>query len=392
MLILTIIFLSTFIPTVELSKPSITLSFNPNEPYFTRQSKVEIQCELLNPTQVGDSAQLWYVDLKTGKRTAVSRLLLTSPSEDAPEIFKKINRNKRYRFVGRNHIEINALQMEDSARYECDCPDCEQNVDKKERKLEVMQLVDPVWTFETSGPLHEDTETKIKCSVNDFYPYIKHKILRDSVEITNIGRSTLSNEKYFPQQLVWEATIKPKADWHGTTLLCDVTQGNTIKHATKTMEVLFAPRFLTCHDRQYVDSKQDQGSIECSYSGNPAPTLVWLRRSDRKAITTDQGVTTEINNESHGKFKSIVKFDRTRLNTNPIQTSLNISGENYYQQLLNNGFIVQLFVNGKEKAIRNITIVSDKSQIQTKLANYSKSLRYSTILVGFLFILHMILR
>lgn len=389
---LTLTFLTTFISTVELSKPIINLSFNPNEPYFTRQSKVEIQCELLNPIQVGDSAQLWHVDLKTGKRTSVSRSLLSSPTDDAPEIFKKNNRNKRYRYLSRNHIEINALQMEDSARYECDCPDCESGVEKKERKLEVTQLVDPIWTIDSSWPLHENVDTKIKCSVDDFYPYIKHKILRDSTEITNIGKSQLTNEKYFPQKLVWEATIKPTADWHGTTLLCDVTQGNTVKHATKTIEVLFDARLLTCHDRQYVDSKQDHGSIECSYSGNPAPTLVWLRRSDRKAITTDQGITVEINNESHGKYKSIVKFDRNRLNINPIQTSLNITGENYYQQLLNNGFIVQLLANGKEKTTKNITIVADKSQIQTKFANYSNSITHSTILVGFLFILHMVLR
>lgn len=216
--------MTIFLPSAQLSRPALKLTFTPDEKYISYQQQVEIRCELINPNQRTDSAQLWYVDLKTGSRTAVSRSLLISPTDDAPEIFKNI-RNKRYEYLHKNSIRIRALQMEDSARYECDCPDCQEPLTRQSRDLLIMQLREPEWRIESGWPLHENTKAVVKCFVNDFYPYVSHRILRDNKELTNVGKSTLSSDKAFPQTFVWEATITPTAEWHNSTLRCSVTEG-----------------------------------------------------------------------------------------------------------------------------------------------------------------------
>ncbi len=225
MSMITIIFITIFIPIVQLARPIIKLTFTPDEKYMPYQQQIEIRCELLNPNQRTDSAQLWHVDFKTNTRTAISRLLLTTPTDDAPDIFKS-NRNRRYEYLQKNHIRIRGLQMEDSARYECNCPDCEESINKITRDLFVMQLKEPEWKIESGWPLHENTRAIIKCITNDFYPYVAHRILRDNQEITNEGKSSLSSDKAFPQKFIWEATINPTADWHNSTLRCTVTEGS----------------------------------------------------------------------------------------------------------------------------------------------------------------------
>jgi hypothetical protein len=164
--------------------------------------------------------------------------------------------------------------------------------------------------------------------------------------------------------------------------------GSTEQHVTQTLDVLFAARFLKCEERQYVDSKQDQSSIECSYSGNPQPKLIWLRQTDQKVIESEPGVTIEKKDEQNGKYKSIVRFDRNRFLANP-PLQENLSGDDYYQRLLTNGFLVKLTVNGNEKSTRIINIVRDANQIRAKLLNNSQKMSFSMIL---LFILQIILR
>jgi hypothetical protein len=238
MYIITIFLITIFIPTVQLTRPTIKLTFSRDEKYMSHHQEIEIKCELLNPNARTDTLQLWYVDLKTSKRTPISRTLLTSPSEDTPKIFQKI-RNKRYEFLRKNHIRIRSLQMEDSAKYECDCPDCEEPLAKQTRELNVMKLSEPKWIIEPSLPLHENTKATIKCQVDDFFPYVGNKILRNHQEITNDGKSSLSNVNGFPQQFVWEATITPTADWHNSTLLCNVIEGSSFFFNTIFSELYF---------------------------------------------------------------------------------------------------------------------------------------------------------
>jgi len=224
MYIITIFILTILIPTVQLARPTIKLTFTPDAKYMSRHDQVEIQCEVLNPNDRTDSAQLWYIDFKTGKRTPISRSLITGSVDDSPDIFKNI-RNRRYEYVRKNHIRIRSLVMEDSAKYECNCPDCEESITKQTRDLYVMKLVEPTWIIEPGWPLHENTKAIIKCQTDDFYPYIGHKILRNNQEITNEGKSSLSNRDAFPQKFIWEATITPTAEWHNTILRCIVTEG-----------------------------------------------------------------------------------------------------------------------------------------------------------------------
>ncbi len=224
MSIITIILIITLIPNVQLARTTIKLTFSPDIKYIRSQQSIEIRCELLNPNQPDDTAQLWYVDLKTGTSAPISRSLLISPTNDAPEIFKS-NRNKRYEYLGKNHIRIRSLQTEDSAKYECNCPDCIESISKQTRELQVMKLTEPKWISDSGWPLHENTKSIIKCQIDDFYPYIGHKILRDHNEITNDGKSSLSNSNTFSHKFIWEATVTPTAEWHNSTLRCIVTEG-----------------------------------------------------------------------------------------------------------------------------------------------------------------------
>lgn len=171
--------------------------------------------------------------------------------------------------------------------------------------------------------------------------------------------------------------------------------GNSQQETTKTLDVLFAARFLQCAERQHVDAKRDQSIIECAYSGNPQPKLLWLRQSDLKPITSDNGITTSTKDDNHGRYRSIVTFDRNRLVSIPVSSNNgqeNPSGENYYQQLLNKGFLVKLTVNGNEKATRNINIVRDAKQIRTNALNHSIVNSSSSILFVLLTLLHMIIQ
>lgn len=221
---ITILLITILIPTVQSSRPTTRLTFSPDEKFMSSHQQVEIQCDLLDPTNEGDIAQLWYVDLVTGQRTAVSRKLLTKALPEDPNIFKN-NKNSRYLYRGRNHILIRSLQPEDSARYECDCPDCADTVIVANRNLYVMKLAAPTWIMEQGWPLHESTKTTIKCQVDDFFPYTTHKILRNQQDITHMGSSSLVNNNSYPQKFTWEATVTPISDWHNSTFHCIVTEG-----------------------------------------------------------------------------------------------------------------------------------------------------------------------
>ncbi|CAF1160503.1 unnamed protein product [Rotaria sordida] len=393
MYMITILIITILIPTVKLIRPTIKLTFIPDEKYMSIHQQIEIKCEILNPNERTDSAQLWYVDLITGKHTAISRHLLISPTSDSPDVFKN-NKNKRYLYEGKNHIRIRSLQTEDSAKYECNCPDCEESLGSQSRNLDVMKLSTPIWSIEPGWPLHEDTKTIIRCQVENFYPYVGHKILRNHQEITNEGKSSLSNNNIYPQKFTWEATIKPTADWHNSTIYCNVLQGNTEQQASKVLEVLFAPRFIKCNESQYIDPKKNQSIIECSFSGNPQPTLIWFRQTDKKPLLSDNngGIIINIKNESYGKYKSILTLNKNKLISMPITKIINGQGnktdENYYQQLLNDGFSVQLNVNGIDKGKRIINIVRDVNQIRSLSSNSSMIISFSSMLLSFLLILH----
>lgn len=222
MYISTIILITILIPIVQLARPTLKLTFDPDKKYIHPPEQVDIQCELLNSP--GDIAQLWYVDLKTGKRTPISRTLLSTPTGDSPDVIRS-NRNERYMYLKKNHLRIRSTRMEDSARYECDCPDCADVITKQTRDLQVMKLTEPQWLIDSGWPLHENTKVSIRCQVDDFYPYIGHKILRDHHDITNEGKSATSNGVPFPQKFTWNATVTPTAEWHNSTLHCSVTEG-----------------------------------------------------------------------------------------------------------------------------------------------------------------------
>jgi hypothetical protein len=215
------------ISLVDLTKPTIKLTFTPDEKYLARDQELEIKCEIINPNERTELPQLWYIDLRTGKRTPISRVLLQSSIEDSPDVFK-MNKNKRYEYLGKSHIRIRRLQMEDSAKYECNCPDCEENITNHVRDLYVMKLVEPRWFIEPGWPLHENTKATIKCLADDFYPHVNHQVLRNHHQITNEGKSSLSDSQIFPQRFMWEATVTPTADWHNTTLRCLITEGSIV--------------------------------------------------------------------------------------------------------------------------------------------------------------------
>jgi hypothetical protein len=175
--------------------------------------------------------------------------------------------------------------------------------------------------------------------------------------------------------------------------------GNTEQHQSKVLDVIFTPRFLKCDEKQHVDSAKEKSTIECSYSGNPQPKLTWLRQSDEKPITADVGVTIETKDEHHGKYKSVITFERDKLIAIPLSTTTKsptgqpdttakplATGDNYYQQLLNGGFIVKLSSNNEDKATRKISIVGDANQARSKtLDNSSRKLieYFSTSMILF---------
>jgi hypothetical protein len=394
----TVIFLTILIPSIQSSKPILKLTLTPDEKYYTHGRAVDILCELLNPTEGTEAPQLWHVDLKTGKRTSVSRSLINRPSEDSPDVFKQ-NKNKHYEYIKKNHLRINNLQVEDSARYECNCPDCEEPLPSQAKDLQVMKLSEPKWHIEPGWPMQENAQTTIKCIADDFYPYVGYKIIRHHHDISNEGKTVLPNSNTYPQRFSWEATVKPAADWHNTTLRCTVTQGSSEQHASKNLEVLFTSRFGKCDEKQHVDSTKEKSTIECSYSGNPQPKLTWFRQIDEKPINLESGITIETKDEHHGKYKSVVTFDRDKLIATPLSTTTRsptgqpnttakplVTGDTYYQQLLNGGFIVKLSHNNEDKFTRKISIVGDANQARSKtLDNSSRKLieYFSTSMILF---------
>lgn len=219
-----IIFLTILIPSLQSSKPTLKLTFSPDEKYYAQGASVDINCELLNPPEDQVTAQLWHVDLKTGKHTPVSRALVTRPTEDAPELFRR-NRDRHFEYLRKNFLRINGLQIEDSSRYECTCPDCEEQLGKQGRDLLVMKLSDPKWHIEPGWPIQENAKTTIKCTVDDFFPYVSHQIFHRHHDITKEGKAVTPNSNTYPQNFSWEHTITPTYDWHNTSLECIVTEG-----------------------------------------------------------------------------------------------------------------------------------------------------------------------
>ncbi|UJR36576.1 hypothetical protein I4U23_029295 [Adineta vaga] len=371
-----IIFLTLLIPSIQSSKPSLKLTFTPDEKYYTIGNQVEILCELINPTDHSESPQLWHVDLKTGKHTPISRSLLTQPTEDSLDVFKQ-NKVHRLEFVKKNHLRIRQILKEDTARYECNCPDCEETLGKQAKDFPVVKLSEPKWDIGPGWPIQEHAKTTIKCTAEDFYPYVSHKILRGHHEVVGEAKTILPTSNTYPQKFSWEASVTPTADWHNTTLRCTITEGNHEQHAIKVLDVIFTPRFGTCKEKQYLNSTIDKATIECEYSGNPKPTLTWFRQTDEKPITTDIGITVKEIDEHHGKYKSIVTFERDKLITIPLTTTTRAPGvtvsttpqpkglDNYYQQLLSGGFIAKLTHNNEVKDSRKINIVNNANQARS---------------------------
>ena len=286
-----------------------------------------------------------------------------------------------------------------------------------------MKLSEPRWQIEPGWPMQENAKTMIRCGTDDFYPYVSHKIVRNHHDITNTGKAALPNSNTYPQRFSWEASVTPTADWHNSTLRCTVTEGsfprkrqrfassliscffllvlgNSEQHAFKYLEVLFTPRFLKCDERQHVDSTKEKSTIECSYSGNPQPRLSWYRQGDSRLLNSDPGVTVETIDEHHGKYKSIVTFERdklvaipltttTRAPNAPVETSTpaRVLGDNYYQQLLNGGFMAKLSLNNnEEKGSKKIVIYGDATQARANVADSSSvsSIQYRSTSILFL--------
>ena len=222
-----IVFITSLIPIVELIRPTVKLTFSPNQIYMSRGKQIEIKCEMLHPNEHTESPQLWHIDLKTGKHTSVSRRLLTSPPNDSPDVFKN-NQRKRYEYISKNYIRINNLQLEDSAKYECNCPDCIDTISSDSQNLYIMKLSKPKWIIKPTWPLHENTVSQIRCEANDFYPYVSHRIFRNGKNITSDGKVSLSNNDTYSQNFSWVANITPTAEWHGRGLHCHIRQGSIV--------------------------------------------------------------------------------------------------------------------------------------------------------------------
>ena len=231
MYITSLLLVTILIPCAQSVKATLKLTFSPDETYYSIDQPVDIGCDLLNPNDPADSAQLWHVDLKTGKYTPISRSLYTSPPDDAPDPFKKA-KSKRVEYMRKNHIRILRLAVEDSARYECNCPDCEVPLVKEGKTLQVMKLVEPRWHIDPGWPLQEGAKINIKCTANDFYPYVGYKVINSHLDISAEGKASTPNSNAYPQQFAWEGTITPKPDMHNHTLRCTVIQGRNVTRTT----------------------------------------------------------------------------------------------------------------------------------------------------------------
>ncbi|CAF4285463.1 unnamed protein product, partial [Rotaria sp. Silwood2] len=138
-----------------------------------------------------------------------------------------------------------------------------------------------------------------------------------------------------------------------------------------------------------------------------------FRQTDEKPIKTETGIAIETKDEHHGKYKSIVIFDREKLSSIPLTTTMTTTitkssngksditikpkpaGDNYYQQLLNDGFIVKLTYNNEERGLRKINILSDVNDVRSNALDSSstktiQNLSTFIILLSFLPVLYMI--
>jgi hypothetical protein len=104
------------------------------------------------------------------------------------------------------------------------CPDCEKSLNISKKELIVRKLAVPKWIIEPFSLLQENIRTKLKCIVDDFYPYVSHQIIRYHHDITSEGKSVISSNKIYPQNFSWEAIVTLPADWHKTSLHCVVVQ------------------------------------------------------------------------------------------------------------------------------------------------------------------------
>lgn len=181
--------------------------------------------------------------------------------------------------------------------------------------------------------------------------------------------------------------------------------GNSKRHAVRNLEVTFTPRFLTCAEKQHVDSTKDRASIQCAYAGNPEPQLVWLRQTDDKPITVGNGITIDVVNEHHGKYKSVITFERGKLMAMPLSTTTKAPngqplsstakppppGDDYYQQLLNGGFIAKLSYHNEDKGSRKIAIVGDANQARSKVLDNSSRKTFESVSTSLLFLFSFVL-
>ena len=115
---------------------------------------------------------------------------------------------------------------------------------------------------------------------------------------------------------------------------------------------------------------------------------------------SENGIHIETKAHNHGRYTSMITFDRDILvNTSTTTTTKapadsttqsKVIGDNYYEQLLNGGFTVKFTdINNEESISRNITIVRDAKDVQSKSTKNSAIQNLSTFIILFsaLFIL-----
>ena len=148
----------------------------------------------------------------------------------------------------------------------------------------------------------------------------------------------------------------------------------------KTLQVLFAPRFGICLEEQVINKTQQNASITCTYAGNPKPEFVWFRQTDRTPLAEQTGITIKTIDDYRGGYTDVVTFDRDVLTTD-------------YEQLLDDGFVVELKHLDEVQETRTITIIdSSYSTVPPKSCGSSTKttgdLLCLTILFSFIMIQH----
>ncbi|UJR07018.1 hypothetical protein I4U23_011306 [Adineta vaga] len=289
--------------------------------------------------------------------------LLIKPSYDSSDIFK-LNKKDHLHYIKQVHIRLVYLLSKDTSKYECNCPDCDEDLEKQIKELHVIQLSEPTWHIESNLPIKENVKLIIECIVDDFYPYIKHKIIHNSYDITEYGNlRILNNNKTYSQRFSWKITLIPTADWHNTIFQCFVTQGNVELNATKNLQILFAPRFLQCYNKQLINKTNDQISIECQYAGNPKPELKWFYRTNKSSLIENNNVIIKNFNENHGKYRDILIFNN--------------------ETIIDDYFIVQLILNNEIKDTQTIMII-DQIKYNSSKEKIKENFLFIFILFSFL--------